>query len=255
MKRITIVSRYAAIMLCAALAIIMSSGCVAINFASLERGEAGVVVGSGDMESYAYNVGRFNEVRVEMLCDIEYYCAESDTVTISMQPNLKEYIVVEESGGTLTVRSTRNISISGKTPVLTISTPELNRLKLAGAGNFTTRDTITAESFTLSIDGAGSGRAELDVNNLKVNIGGTGDYTLSGRADDATFEMDGAGMVDALSLQTRFSGISISGIGTVKLSCSDRLRINADGLGTVEYIGSPSMELDSDGLVNVRKVG
>ena len=237
--------------LCVTLVAMLLCSCVVVNLSPIQNG----VAGQGVPESYGFAVGEISEIRVELFCDIEYYAAPSDTVTLEIQPNLREYITVEESGGVLTVRATRNIAWSNKAPILTVSTPALKRLTLAGAGTFTAHDTVTADSFTINFDGAGRGKAELDVRNLTVNIAGAGEFELSGKADRADFKMDGAGSLEALPLQTREATVSLSGVGTVRISCSENLRVNADGIGTVEYKGSPSVDLNNDGLVSVNKVG
>jgi len=252
MKRITSIARHIAFALCAALSATLFSGCVSVNFSPL-WGDG--VTGSGSLEAYNFSVGEITDIKVQLHCDINYYSSPSDTVKLEIQPNLCEYISVEESGGVLTVRATRNINWSGKTPVLTVGASTLNSLSLAGAGVFTAHDTITADSFALSVDGAGKGIAELDVINLSVNMTGAASFELRGRADVADINLAGAGTAEALSLQTRDATINISGVGTVKLSCSENLSINAGGMGTVEYKGSPSVSLDNDGLVSVKKVG
>jgi len=239
------------LILCMMISAVLLTGCVSINFSP---GSLNGVRGKGDPVAYTYNVGDFTEIRVELFCDIEYYSAPSDVVTFEIQPNLHEYISVKESGGVLTVRSTKNIIWSGKAPVLTVSVPVLNKLNLSGAGTFTAHDTIVADSLSIRMDGAGQSFADLDVDMLFVRLGGAGRFELSGRADTADFDLDGAGTVDSLPLLTRNSTVSLSGVGTVRLSCSENLRVNASGMGRVEYRGSPSVDMHTDGLVSVSKV-
>lgn len=239
--------------LCALFALIFLTGCVTVNFSPFG---AQSVSGRGSLETYTFNVGEITEVRVELYCNIVYHSAPSDTVTLQVQPNLMEYISVEESGGILTVRSSRNITSVNNVnvPVLTVSTPSLTRLSHAGAGNFTTVDTITADTFALYITGAANGTAKLDVKELSVNITGAGDLTLSGTADTAYISMAGAGKLEALLLETRVASISMAGAGSVKISCSEELSISAGGVGTVEYRGSPTVNTTRGGLITVRQV-
>jgi len=244
--------RVISLALCAVLFALCVSGCVFVDISSL----AGGVTGRGNPESYEFKVGEITEVRVEIYCNIDYYAAPSDTVTLKIQPNLRDHIVVEESNGVLTVSpiSPRGINWSRIAPVLTVSTLNLEYLSISGAGTITTHDTITADSFALRLDGAGEGRIKLDVDSLFVDVSGAGEYELSGSADRADINMSGAGSLDALQLKTRESKIDLSGVGTVSIDCSEKLRIVAAGVGSVEYRGSPSIEMDKGGLVNVTKV-
>jgi hypothetical protein len=251
MKKIYSLSKLVTLALCSVFLIITLVGCVSVNFSP---GSVGGVTGSGNQETYTFSIGEITGIRVEMHCNIEYYSAPSDTVTLLVQPNLREYIVVEESGGVLIVRSTRSINTLNNPPVLTVSVPLLKSISLAGAGTITTHDTIVSEEFTLRLDGAGSGNVDLDVDKLSVNMAGAGSFDLSGRADAADFTLAGAGDVNALSLQTREATVNLAGVGTVRLSCSDRLSVIAGGLGTVEYKGSPNVDVTRGGLVSVQKV-
>ena len=236
-----------------ALATLMLTGCYTVH----GFGGWGVAVsGRGKPETHTIDVGEFTEVRVELLCDILYSSAPSDSVTLEIQPNLMRYIIVEESGGVLTVRATRNIRWSGiaQTPVLTISTPSLSRVSHAGAGTFRTIDPIIADAFSLRITGAANSVAELDVDSLSVSLAGAGDIELSGRADTADFGIAGAGKLDALYLQTRDSVVNLAGVGTVRINCTEKLSLIAGGVGTVEYRGSPTIDVSRGGLVTLRSI-
>jgi len=241
--------------LCILLSIVFITGCVTINFT---EGRGGVS-GSGNMETFTLSVGEITditEIRVELLCNIVFQSASSSTATLQIQPNLMEYITVQETGGILTVRSSRTISSLGSTntPVLTVSSPSLTRISHTGAGTITTEDIIAGDSFSLSITGAASGNVRLDVQNLSVSLAGAGDLTLSGTADTATISLAGAGRLAAFELQTRVASIDLAGAGTVRISCSETLNVSAGGVGTVEYRGSPSVEISRGGLVTVRQV-
>jgi hypothetical protein len=250
--RKALLAKAAALVVLVALSAALLAGCVSINF-SPTVGSG--VAGRGTPETYTWTVGDFSEIRVEMHANIEYYAAPSDTVTLEIQPNLREYIEVSVSGSVLTVRSTRDITVTGgRSPVLTVSTPELKSLSLAGAGVFTAHDTIVTDSLTLRLDGAGSGRADVDVDNLTVHMAGAGSFDLSGRADAANINMAGAGAIEALDLQTLDASVNLAGVGTVRISCSDSLHVVAGGVGTVEYRGSPALDVSRGGLVTVRQV-
>jgi len=226
------------------------SGCVVAGFSNVNA-----VSGRGNLEKYEFRVGDYTGIRIEGFCNINYHAAPSNTVTLEVQPNLREYFVVEVVGGDLVVRTTRRVNVSsGRTPVLTVSTPTLNRLSIEGAGTFTAHDKITADSFDLSLLGAVSGKAELDVRNFYIDMSGAGRFELSGVADTADIRTAGAGELNALSLQTRTATINFSGVGSAKISCSENLSIDANGTGSVEYRGSPHINLRQSGFVSIKQV-
>ena len=248
MKRVVLLA------LCAALAVSCFSGCAIVNFSGWNMR---TVTGTGHPERYEITAGDYSRIRVSSFFNVHYYASSSDTVTLEVQPNLREYIEVEVKGDELIVGTKRgyNISVgSGRAPVLTVYAPVLTRLDISGAGSFTAYDKIAGDSFAIYLSGAGSGKAELDVSSFTVNVSGAGSFELSGRAESADFEMSGAGSLNASALQTREAKVRLAGAGTVKIDCSEKLRIDASGVGTIEYSGSPSVDLNRAGMVTVRQV-
>jgi hypothetical protein len=250
------------IILCVILIGISVSGCVVVEvggpFGTMSDGAG--VRGTGAAETFTFDVGQITEIRARMHVNIQHYTSASDVVTLEIQPNLMEFITVEESDGVLTIESTRNIQVGGGAgfadtgPVLTVSSPNLNAVSLSGAGTFTAHDTITSDTFSLTLTGAGRGVADLEVDSLSINMSGAGDMNLTGRADRAEISFSGAGTVSALHLQTREADITMAGAGTVRISASETLRVVAGGVGTIEYRGSPQIDLIRGGLVVLRNV-
>ena len=225
-------------------------GCVIVNFSGFNA-----VNGRGDPESFEFRVDEFNRVRVDGHIEIHHYAAASDTVKLEIQPNLLEHFIVEVKDDELVVRSTRNINFnSSKRPVLTVSAPVLEGLTITGAFDFTAHDKINSDSLRLNLSGAGTGRAEVDVGSLSVNVIGASNFVLSGLADTADIVLSGASDLDALTLQTREAAIRLSGASSAGISSSESLMVNASGAGSVTYRGSPSLNLNTSGPVSVRKV-
>jgi len=232
------------------LLVLCFSGCVVVSISD----NASAVSGKGSSEKYNITVGDYNRIKVEGFCEIQYYAAPSNTVTLEVQPNLREYFVVEAQDGELVVRTTKRIKYNSRAiPVLTVSTPVLNSVIIMGACTFKTIDKIKTNSFNLEVSGAGEGKAELEVNTLKADISGAGSFELFGRADKAEFEFNGAGDLKAFSFEVREASIDFSGAGTIRINCSDKLTITASGAGTVEYKGSPTLSLNKSGFVNIKK--
>ena len=244
------------IILCLALFAIPAAGCVSVNVPGLGGIGAGAgVTGRGSLEKFTFNVGDITELRVTLLCNVEFYTTQSDTVTFEVQSNLMDYITVEERNGVLTVRSARNINWThGSTPTLTIGAPNLSNVIITGAGMFTAHDTITVDSFNIEFAGASTGKADFNVDRLSVNLAGAGSFTMTGFADKADFTLAGAGRIDALDLQTRIADVNLAGAGTVRVGCTDALSVIAAGVGTVEYRGTPTVDITRGGLVTVRQV-
>jgi hypothetical protein len=243
--------RVLSLMLCAALCTLCLAGCVSINI-----GGPGTVTGRGNTETFEIEAGGYRSIRVEGFCNVNYYSAPSNTVTLEIQPNLREHYVVEVVNGELVVRTARRINFAAgaKAPVLTVSAPVLEGVSISGAGTFTARDTITAESFRLRLSGAGTGSAKLDVGSFDAELSGAGSFTLSGRADTAALTMSGAGELDAVGLAARSASVRLSGAGAISVNASEDLKINASGMGSVRYKGGAVTDISRSGMVVVTRV-
>jgi len=240
----------------AAIIVVYMSGCIVINLSDFNS-----VTPKGEPENYDYKVGAYSGIRVIGFYDIRYYdsrensAVSPDIVTLKVQPNIMEYYKVEVVNDELVVRTTKKIAFgSGNSPVLTVYTPNLKHLTIEGAGTFTAFDKISSKSFKINLKGAGSGKAELDVDSLSADLSGAGEFTLYGRADNADLRLSGAGDLDAIMLKTRNATVNMSGAGSIRVSCSDDLKVTASGLGSVEYRGSPRVSLSKDGLVSIKQV-
>ncbi|MCL2210067.1 MAG: DUF2807 domain-containing protein [Treponema sp.] len=241
------------ILTAALLAVLSASfltGCVVVNLV-----DGNAVSPKGERENHDFRVGQYNKVKIEGYCEVHYYSASSDTATLSVQPNIREFYTVEVINEELIVRSSKRILYGSKnTPILTISTPNLNRITIEGAGVFTAYEKITSDSLDFILRGAGTGKVELEAVTVFADISGAGKLELSGRADTTVLSLDGAGELDALKLQTREARINLDGAGKVSIHCTDSLKIDASGAGAVEYRGSPSLNLNKNGLVSIRQV-
>lgn len=226
------------------------SGCVVVSLV-----DGNTVSPKGERVNHDFKVGQYNKVKIEGYCEVHYYSASSDTVTLAVQPNVLEYYKVEVLDGELVVRTSKRILYgSNNKPILKISTPDLNRITIEGAGVFTAYDKITTDSLDFILTGAGKGKAELEAGKISADLSGAGKLELSGRADTAVLNMTGAGELNALSLQTREARVDLDGAGKVSIHCTDNLRIEADGAGAVEYRGSPNLNINRNGLVSIKQV-
>jgi len=231
-------------------AVMLFPGCVVVNYSN-----TGTITAKGEPQTYEYKVGPYSEIKAEGYLEIQYYAAESDVVTLTVPPNIREYCSVSVVNGELIVRTTRRINYTNLSrPILTVSTPVLNRLTVQGACNFIAHDKITSNSLTLKILGAASAKAELEAGSLLADISGASQLNLSGKSDTAHLILAGAGDLNALGLQTREATVSLSGAGTIRISCSEKLNVDARGVGTVDYRGSPGINLSRSGLVSIRQV-
>jgi len=71
---------------------------------------------------------------------------------------------------------------------------------------------------------------------------------LSGRVDDLTIDIQGAGILSAGDLRAKRAKVSVEGAGQVTVNASDELDADVSGAGIIWYVGAPKLKSNVDGL-------
>ncbi len=108
-----------------------------------------------------------------------------------------------------------------------VSGPQPQRLRIMGSGK-------------MSLSG-------LDTGPLDVEIEGSGDVKLVGKAKELDVTIEGSGGVDATGLSTQDAKIRTAGSGDTKLGKLDSLKVEIDGSGNVSYASATSVESNVNG--------
>jgi len=115
--------------------------------------------------------------------------------------------------------------------------------------------TLTVEALdALEVSGSGDVEAQgIKTDRLSVTIGGTGNVTIGGEADEQEIDISGSGDYRAERLDSKVVKIGVSGAGSAIVNASERLDANVSGAGSVEYVGDPTVEQDASGAGRVSK--
>lgn len=71
---------------------------------------------------------------------------------------------------------------SGETVKVYVNYHTLNAISVSGAAELFAEQSVNADSLTINISGAGNAELNLDVNDLKIDMKGAGDLTVTGTA-------------------------------------------------------------------------
>jgi len=234
-----------------AVLLIALNGCM---FVTLDGLGGNNVHGTGDKVTRDFNVGNFTGLNIAGGYVIVYRQAQESSVTVHMQENLFNYLNTTVENGVLRIYSDRNFrTTSENTPRIYVYTPELNHTVVSGLARLENWDTLHTTRLLVSVGGAVTGTLPLDVENVEINIAGSGNFELTGVADTARISLAGAGNVDASGLQTRAAWADIAGAGTIEIAVSDSLDATISGTGNIWYIGSPQVSRSVAGIGRVQQ--
>ncbi len=127
---------------------------------------------------------------------------------------------------------------------------ELTTVKIDGSGKVFIENTFTNIS-DLNLEISGSGDMNLNLGSamdeVDVDISGSGKIAASGKADELKIDLSGSGSFMGSDLETRLCEVEISGSGNCAVFVEELLTVDISGSGAVCYKGTPTVDSDLSG--------
>ena len=247
---------------------------MAISLSSCDEFGFGCIEGNGRIATETRNTGNFERLVSYGSFVIDIIPDSEPALEITADENLISYIKTSIQGNSLVIETQNGRCLRSAEPIrLTVSTGNLEKIKLAGAGLITCRN---LETDILDIELPGSGQILVDslvANELNAELSGSGEiscmkaslkYTyasipgsgfieLSGVTGTSDFDLSGSGMIRALDLISNTCYADISGSGNIYTSVTETLDISISGSGSLYYKGNPVIRQSITGTGNIRK--
>lgn len=226
------------------------------------------VRGTGTPVDKQVNVADFNGIDVSSGFDVILVQGNSESLTLTAQENLLEYITATVENGTLKIYARKNI-MSTRPLKARITFKEISNLKVRGGGDTYSETPVNAEALDVTISGGGDFRSTLNCETLKCSMTGGGDTEIGGKAENYNINISGGGDlksgVDAGIIICRITGggdlsltndaraseadISVNGGGDMDMKMSaEHLKCSVSGGGDAIIAGQASeFELNIDG--------
>ncbi len=197
--------------------------------------------GSGAVLTEERLGGSFSGIQVdgEFKVIVEY--APTTSVKVVTDENLQQYIktIVKDQKLIISNEHEGCINFSSQTQIV-VSCPALTYISLNSTGNIEVNG-FTADYFNVvhSASGNITIRNLSVANTLDVSLIGSGNIWLGGRADRATINLSGSGVINAESMRVNSCAINHSGSGNIHTYVYETLDVFLSGSGFVYYYGNP----------------
>jgi hypothetical protein len=189
--------------------------------------------GSGKAALEDRNLESFEDVELAGALDVAVVGGDDHRVRISGDDNLVESLVTEVDGDTLIVRTPRQTVFEPRLPLeITVETPELRNVTLAGSGDLRVRD-IDGERLSADVAGSGDLNVDGDWRELDAKVAGSGDIKLFGRTKRVDARVAGSGDIDARGLRALNGRAEVDGSGDVRVCVKKELVVRIAGSGDV----------------------
>jgi hypothetical protein len=191
------------------------------------------IKGSGVPTTKAFEVDTFDQVRFSGSGEFNIKCGEEQSMTVSFDDNLMEFVEVTVENGKLKLDVTESYS-SGTGLKVDITVPELKLVELSGAG----KANIT----------------NFSGEKLSVDISGAATIIAEGTAETVDVEASGACTLKLLDLEAKNGNFDMTGAGSAKVHVTEKLDAKISGVGSVKYKGDPEVNEDISGVGSVSKI-
>lgn len=130
-----------------------------------------------------------------------------------------------------------NMGGSNEAAMITVTSPAINGISLAGSGDITA-DNLTGDNVEIELAGSGDIIvAAVTARKIESALAGSGDITLSGKVESGEYDVAGSGSIEASKLAHADAKVSIAGSGNVNLTASGKVEADIVGSGDVNVTG------------------
>ena len=215
----------------------------------------GGVSGKGPIQTETRSASDFHAIDLEIAGDLEVTVGENFAVEVSAQQNLLPLLKTVVENGALRIYTDESFSNSDDIKIR-VTAPAFDRFALGGSGTIRILNAIRAEKMIFDLTGSGDIYSpQSDFGALFINIVGSGNVELGGKANEMKADIAGSGDVKAKNLTSNSLKAGISGSGSVTADVSSELRADISGSGDVFYSGNPHVESNVSGSGSVEKMG
>lgn len=174
--------------------------------------------GSGIEGTLEKDISPFNTIKVSGVLRVNIVCDQTESVTVTGDDNLLEYVEVKVLNEVLSIRTTRQIRPKAGLEVR-VSARTLELLKISGA-----------------VKAAVSG---IDNDRFVLKAAGASEISLSGKCAEAVMKLAGAGKLSAKDFVCDVINLTLSGTTKSTVYASEEISVSISGAGKVICYGNP----------------
>lgn len=230
--------------------------CITLLMLSIQSCSFNSIKGSGVITEKEINISDYNEIGFGGSANIVYE-QKTDAapyLKIEIDENLFPLLEIKSENGTLTIEQKSGSNIRPtKYNIITNSTG-LAKIRTSGSARIHLKGKLEAEDLSFILSGSGNVVADdVTCRSLTSRVSGSGDITLSGKAESIENTISGSGKVNATNMYADDVTCSVSGSGNFWVHAEKNLKVNVSGSGNVRYKGNPQIDQSISGSGKVIK--
>jgi hypothetical protein len=224
----------------ALLALSLATACRDVK---IDFGDADAISGSGVAVTKQYDFADFDQLEISHAFDMEIARSDEFSITVTVDDNFLEHLVVEKQGGALRIGLESGISTRGDVTLeARITVPELRRASLSGASRADLSGFSSSGDVDLVASGASSFSGQLTAEAVDIELSGASRVTLTGSARQVRVACSGASNAALEDFAVERASVQLSGASRADLLVSDTLTgADLSGASMLVYRGRPAV--------------
>jgi hypothetical protein len=195
-----------------------------------------------DPNAEVRTVGSFHAVQLSHAFSVIITQGSEEAVAVSAaDKDLMAHIKTKVENGVLKIGFENDKKWNARNPKLKayISVKNLDAIRASGACEVKIEGTLNAPSLKIELSGASDLTGKINVSDkLDAHLSGASDLSLTGIADNATIDVNGASEMKAYDFTTSNCKIEASGASSVQITVDKELSANVSGASNVRYKGT-----------------
>jgi len=209
--------------------------------------------GSGNEVTITPNVSGFDSLDINHAFEVDIIQSQTYSLAIEVDDNIEQYLIVDDSGGTLVLGLEDGRTYTDVTLKAQISMPELLALELSGASDAKFTQFESSDPFDLKASGASAASGDIEAGDVTIKLSGASDVQLEGEGRDLLLDASGASRVDLEEFEVEDATLDLSGASDVTVSVNGVLNVSASGASDVTYFGNPKLgDIETSGASSIQ---
>ena len=197
----------------------------------------------------------FDKLILSGVFDVSLKQGNINKVSVEAQPNIHQYIIIDEKRGTLDIHFKKKFNLKKHKKInIVVTFTDLQEIESSMVGNLHSDGMLNLESLVFDNASVGNTTLNLNVKTLDMDLSAVGNITISGQAQKVDIESSIVGKLDASDLIAQYLSIDNSSVGNVQIHADMELAIDHSGIGSLHYYGDAQItSLSSSGLGKVKQ--
>ncbi len=197
--------------------------------------------GSGNLVTEERDLASFHSIKHTTVGQVNLTYGETSEVLVTTDDNIHTYVKTEVVNGELITSIKSNTGLTDFDLTFDITIPEIRTLTTSSAGNIDGQNKFYADKVNLILTSAGNINLEIEADELHSDLYSAGNIFVKGSVKKHVANLYSAGNLNAFSLSTDTTYITLNSAGNGHVKVADYLDATLNSAGSLYYVGNPTI--------------